>query len=68
MIMTEAVNPASREQEHACGCGCKPSSERALSARSILDRRYASGEITHEQYQQIKQDLGAATKAKKGCC
>ena len=27
------------------------------SARDLLDRRYARGEITREQYQLIKQDL-----------
>jgi uncharacterized membrane protein len=68
MIMVEAVNPVSYEQEHGRGCGCKPSSEGTPSARAILDRRYASGEITREQYEQMKQDLGLATKAKKGCC
>jgi putative membrane protein len=30
---------------------------RAESARDILDRRYARGEITREQYQQMKKDL-----------
>jgi len=29
-----------------------------LSARQILDRRYARGEITREQYETIKQDIG----------
>jgi putative membrane protein len=32
--------------------------ERALSASQILDRRYARGEITREQYELMKQDLG----------
>jgi putative membrane protein len=27
------------------------------SAREILDRRYARGEITREQYQQLRRDL-----------
>ncbi len=29
------------------------------TARDILDRRYASGEITREQYDQMKRDLAA---------
>jgi uncharacterized membrane protein len=29
-----------------------------LSARQILDRRYARGEITREQYEAMKQDIG----------
>lgn len=29
-----------------------------LSAREILDRRYARGEITRQQYELMKQDLG----------
>ena len=28
-----------------------------LSARQILDRRYARGEITREQYETMKQDI-----------
>jgi putative membrane protein len=37
-------------------------SERHLlheAAREILDRRYASGEITREQYEEMKRVLGA---------
>ncbi len=30
---------------------------RGESAREILDRRYARGEITREQYQQMQKDL-----------
>jgi uncharacterized membrane protein len=29
-----------------------------LSAREILDRRYAHGEISREEYERIKADLG----------
>ncbi|GAB4532965.1 MAG: hypothetical protein Kow0063_14250 [Anaerolineae bacterium] len=32
--------------------------DRDLSAREILDTRYARGEITREQYELMKQDLG----------
>lgn len=31
--------------------------DRDLSPREILDRRYARGEITREQYELMKQDL-----------
>jgi hypothetical protein len=56
------------------GCGCKSSREVGSSAREILDRRYASGEINREQYEQMKQDLGhtkevlGSAKNKRGCC
>ncbi len=40
--------------------GRRPTSPAARdqSARQILDRRYAQGEITREQYDLVKQDLG----------
>lgn len=31
--------------------------DRGESAREILDRRYARGEISREEYQQMKKDL-----------
>ena len=34
-----------------------PPNQQNLNAREILNRRYASGEISHEEYQQIKQEL-----------
>ena len=34
-----------------------PPAEQDLSARQILNRRYARGEITREQYETIKQDI-----------
>ncbi len=34
------------------------SSGRTNSAREILDQRYARGEITREQYDLMKQDIG----------
>jgi putative membrane protein len=33
------------------------SGDHELSAREILDRRYARGELTREQYELMKQDL-----------
>jgi uncharacterized membrane protein len=52
--------------EASSGCGCR--SSKGGSARDILDRRYASGEITREQYEQMKQDLGGTSKSKNSCC
>lgn len=40
------------------GRGTTARPDRELSAREILDRRYARGEITREQYELMKQDLG----------
>jgi len=39
-----------------CG-GNAGGSKDSDTARQILDRRYASGEITREQYEEMKQDL-----------
>ena len=39
------------------GCGHRRAHAREESAREILDRRYARGELTREQYQQMKKDL-----------
>ena len=33
------------------------SDDRVLNARQILDRRYARGEVTREQYELMKQDI-----------
>jgi|Deesub1362A_J573_1020465.scaffolds.fasta_scaffold16795_2 putative membrane protein len=37
--------------------GTASSSDRPLSPREILDQRYARGEITREQYLQMRRDL-----------
>lgn len=34
------------------------SDHRGLTPREILDQRYARGEITREQYEMMKKDLG----------
>jgi putative membrane protein len=39
------------------GRQAKSSGDHELSAREILDRRYARGELTREQYELMKQDL-----------
>ena len=38
-------------------CGGRRIRDREESAREILDRRYAHGEIRREEYQQMKNDL-----------
>ena len=38
-------------------CGGRGPRGRKESAREILDRRYARGEISREEYQQMKKDL-----------
>ena len=44
-------------QQEAPGRGRSPRNENELPPLEILDRRYARGEITREEYQNIKQDL-----------
>ena len=41
----------------AMPCCCGPARPRGETAQEILDRRYASGEISKEQYEQMKQDM-----------
>lgn len=38
-------------------CGGGGRQKREASAAEILDRRYARGEVSREEYQQIKKDL-----------
>jgi uncharacterized membrane protein len=62
-----AANTTSSREDTDDDCGCRG----GPSGRTILDRRYARGEITREQYEQMKQDLGGDTKSdksKRGCC
>lgn len=40
-----------------CGMGWFPSHHKAESAREILDKRYALGEISKEEYEQKKRDI-----------
>ena len=53
--MTETTQRNGRRAMPGCCCGpCGCTSE---SARDILDRRYVSGEITKEEYEQMRGDL-----------
>ena len=38
-------------------CGGRGMRDKEGSAREILDRRYARGEITQEEYQRMRKDL-----------
>ena len=38
-------------------CGRQDNRNSGATAREILDRRYARGEISREEYQQMKKDL-----------
>jgi len=38
-------------------CGSHGTHKSEESARELLDRRYARGEISREEYQQMKKDL-----------
>ncbi len=38
-------------------CGGRRMNDREESVKEILDRRYARGEISREEYQQMKKDL-----------
>ena len=66
--LTPQTTATAQHDEQGC-CGGS-SRKRGASAYEILDRRYATGEITREQYETMKKVLGTAdTKAsKKGCC
>ena len=53
--MTETTQENGSRAMPRCCCG--PSGRAPESARDILDRRYANGEITKEQYEQMRRDL-----------
>lgn len=55
--MTEADKTRESAQTRAAPCCCWPSRCAPESAREVLDRRYARGELTIEQYQAMKRDL-----------
>lgn len=44
-------------QTPRAGCICAPMRCWKESARDILDRRLANGELTKEQYEEIKRDI-----------
>lgn len=48
--LVKALFPGGDQRTH-------PTQSLERSAREILDRRYARGEITREQYERMKEDL-----------
>jgi uncharacterized membrane protein len=65
---TSQTAEATQDAEQGC---CSGSSRKCgRSAREVLDRRYAGGEITREQYEDMKKHLGLTDPkaGKKGCC
>lgn len=57
MTTETSSNPEQRAQGARAGCCCGPMRCGSESARDILDRRFASGELTKEQYEEIKGQL-----------
>lgn len=43
------------------GCCCAPMGCWNESARDILDRRFANGELTKEQYEEFKREIEKST-------
>jgi uncharacterized membrane protein len=63
-----AVKSEAAPHDEDCKCGCRSSRAPTESARDIVDRRYAKGEITREQFEQMKKDLGSSAMPKTACC
>jgi hypothetical protein len=49
--------PGQGAQKARVGCCCGPMRCGSESAREILDRRFAGGELTKEQYEEIRRGL-----------
>ena len=49
--------PEQAAQAPRAGCCCAPMRCGSESARDILDRRFANGELTKEQYEEIKREI-----------
>jgi putative oligomerization/nucleic acid binding protein len=58
--MTEANKSSETGQARAASCFCGPFHCGQESVRAVLDRRYANGELTKEQYESMKRDLKQA--------
>jgi len=55
--MSDSDKTGESAQARAAACCCWPSRCRPEPAREVLDRRYAEGELTREQYETMKGDL-----------
>jgi len=55
--MTDADKTRESAPARSAPCCCPPSCCAPEPARAVLDRRYAKGELTKEQYEAMKRDL-----------
>ena len=55
--MSDAAKTRETAQARTAPCRCPPSCCGPEPARAVLDRRYAAGELTQEQYEAMKRDL-----------
>jgi hypothetical protein len=58
-MTTETKSTDSQATQPSRSCCCGPTESAADNAREILDRRYASGDITREQYEQLRSAIAA---------
>ena len=54
---TSSSKPEQGTRAAGAGCCCGPMRCASESARDILDRRLAEGELTREQYEEIKREI-----------
>lgn len=57
MTTETSSKPERGVQAQRAGCCCAPMRCGSENARDILDRRLASGDLTKEQYEEIKRQL-----------
>jgi len=55
--MSDSGKTRGNAQTRAAPCCCSPSCRAPEPAPAVLDRRYAGGELTKEQYEAMKRDL-----------
>ena len=55
--MTDSDKTRENAHVRAAPCCCSPWRCGPEPARAVLDRRYAKGELTKEQYKAMKRDL-----------
>jgi len=55
--MTKSDETPETAHARAAPCCCRPSRCAPEPARTVLDRRYAEGELTREHYEAMKRDL-----------
>lgn len=58
-MSTETKTTDAQATQPLRSCCCGPAEPAADNARDILDRRYANGEITREQYEQLRSAIAS---------